>query len=485
MEIPFVNGAYTGFSLNVNSQRCVNLYPESDATRPKNSLVLYGTPGLVEFADISGVVYVPPPPTYLTVTSDDFCDWGDWETYIGDHGTAELEMDGSRCVANLYGGLGYQTDYGGIRLIPTVSDDDPEVLRGEMVWKYKLGHYISDLVNTNEPLFVQHAYSINHFDLNPRWCRWAIVDQGIYVKSNKEYIQVADASLLVEDTYQKFNWEWKLKAGEESLSLWINDVLAVDEASFDYNQHNLISSIKYTHVQARDNQASGEHSFEVRCHVDTLEITQKADTGGSGNPIPGYTDEIAKDWDVLAPFTAYIAWYSTVIPDYNIFSREDVLRFGGGNCTYCAGGAHYTWSPSPTKIRITFPLWFGGGNSWDPLRHFRLITYYQDLAQHPNDLYIDFRMTTTGIYDWNQAELEATQLDDTNYYGKWVNWAFLYDLTGGSENAKIYAADRLIYDGPFSVNQGTSSNVARVWFAQYSQGATRTSYMDNIRIQVV
>ena len=45
MEIPFVGSAYRSRSLNVNAQRCVNLYPEIDETG-KKVLVLYGTPGL-------------------------------------------------------------------------------------------------------------------------------------------------------------------------------------------------------------------------------------------------------------------------------------------------------------------------------------------------------------------------------------------------------------------------------------------------------
>lgn len=52
MKIPFVGQAYTGRSLNVNAQRCVNLYPEIDGADGKNVLALHGTPGLALFATV-------------------------------------------------------------------------------------------------------------------------------------------------------------------------------------------------------------------------------------------------------------------------------------------------------------------------------------------------------------------------------------------------------------------------------------------------
>lgn len=44
-RIPFIGPAYLSRSLNMNAQRCVNLYPEMDQTG-KNVFALYGTPGL-------------------------------------------------------------------------------------------------------------------------------------------------------------------------------------------------------------------------------------------------------------------------------------------------------------------------------------------------------------------------------------------------------------------------------------------------------
>ena len=52
IEIPIIGGAYTARSLNLNAQKCVNLYPviSDKGSKPAG---LYGTPGLVEFCDPS------------------------------------------------------------------------------------------------------------------------------------------------------------------------------------------------------------------------------------------------------------------------------------------------------------------------------------------------------------------------------------------------------------------------------------------------
>jgi hypothetical protein len=49
MEIPFIGGAYTGRSTNINAQTCVNLFPVIDNKEAKKVIALYGTPGLTEF----------------------------------------------------------------------------------------------------------------------------------------------------------------------------------------------------------------------------------------------------------------------------------------------------------------------------------------------------------------------------------------------------------------------------------------------------
>lgn len=52
MKIPFVGPAYLGRSVNMNAQRCVNLYPEVDNAEGKNVMALYGTPGLELFVAV-------------------------------------------------------------------------------------------------------------------------------------------------------------------------------------------------------------------------------------------------------------------------------------------------------------------------------------------------------------------------------------------------------------------------------------------------
>ena len=51
-DIPLVGGAYEARSLNINAQRCINLYPESEPEGGKNVAALIGTPGTEEFVDL-------------------------------------------------------------------------------------------------------------------------------------------------------------------------------------------------------------------------------------------------------------------------------------------------------------------------------------------------------------------------------------------------------------------------------------------------
>ena len=51
MKIPFVGGAYTTRSLNLNAQACINLFPVVDQEGGKDKTALYGTPGLNLFYD--------------------------------------------------------------------------------------------------------------------------------------------------------------------------------------------------------------------------------------------------------------------------------------------------------------------------------------------------------------------------------------------------------------------------------------------------
>jgi len=45
-EFPFIGGAYTARSTNLNAQVCQNLYLEMDNTGAKNIIALVGCPGM-------------------------------------------------------------------------------------------------------------------------------------------------------------------------------------------------------------------------------------------------------------------------------------------------------------------------------------------------------------------------------------------------------------------------------------------------------
>lgn len=57
MEIPFVGGAYTGRSKNLNAQVCQNYYPVLDKQGGKKVIALMGTPGLNTAVYASGLSY--------------------------------------------------------------------------------------------------------------------------------------------------------------------------------------------------------------------------------------------------------------------------------------------------------------------------------------------------------------------------------------------------------------------------------------------
>lgn len=59
MQIPFIGGAYTSRSSNINAQTCINLFPVVNKQDAKAVVALYGTPGLNLFSTlISGEGYV-------------------------------------------------------------------------------------------------------------------------------------------------------------------------------------------------------------------------------------------------------------------------------------------------------------------------------------------------------------------------------------------------------------------------------------------
>lgn len=51
MQLPFVGGAYTGISTNLNAQTCINLFPLVDKNDAKQVVSLVGTPGLDLFSE--------------------------------------------------------------------------------------------------------------------------------------------------------------------------------------------------------------------------------------------------------------------------------------------------------------------------------------------------------------------------------------------------------------------------------------------------
>lgn len=53
MELPFVGGAYTGKSTNVNVQQCINLFPVIDNRGGKVTTFLHGTPGGLLFSTLA------------------------------------------------------------------------------------------------------------------------------------------------------------------------------------------------------------------------------------------------------------------------------------------------------------------------------------------------------------------------------------------------------------------------------------------------
>ncbi len=87
IKIPFIGGAYTSKSINVEAQRCVNLYPEMDETQQGvNPAALYGTPGLTLKSDL-GPNANRAGGMYVTST-------GRWFDVIGNH-LFEIYADGT------------------------------------------------------------------------------------------------------------------------------------------------------------------------------------------------------------------------------------------------------------------------------------------------------------------------------------------------------------------------------------------------------
>lgn len=115
MNFPFVGQAYTARSLNVDAQRCFNLYPEVDQTG-KQVLALYGTPGLLKLATATAAQSVrgmKVSGAYLYVVSGNSVSRFDtnWvETTLGTIGTTSgpvsMETNGTQLMI-VDGAAGY------------------------------------------------------------------------------------------------------------------------------------------------------------------------------------------------------------------------------------------------------------------------------------------------------------------------------------------------------------------------------------------
>ena len=57
MEIPFIGGSYQGYSKNLNSQICQNLYPVIDNQGGKSILAMEGIPGLTLVVNFETVLF--------------------------------------------------------------------------------------------------------------------------------------------------------------------------------------------------------------------------------------------------------------------------------------------------------------------------------------------------------------------------------------------------------------------------------------------
>src|SRR3990172_10375367 len=79
MDIPFVGGAYKGYSTNLNDQVCQNFYPVVDQQDGKTVLSLEGVPGLTALLDLSTDDNLISNGSFDT----DLTDWDDKDALTG------------------------------------------------------------------------------------------------------------------------------------------------------------------------------------------------------------------------------------------------------------------------------------------------------------------------------------------------------------------------------------------------------------------
>ena len=113
MQIPFVGGAYQSRSLNLDAQRCINLYPVlGESGNAKSVRALFGTPGLRRLATLAGGairgLHRPSKGDAIAVVgqnvyrlADDFTptlvgtvDFGDTPVDMKDNGTTAVLVTG-------------------------------------------------------------------------------------------------------------------------------------------------------------------------------------------------------------------------------------------------------------------------------------------------------------------------------------------------------------------------------------------------------
>jgi len=79
MDIPFVGGAYKGYSTNLNDQVCQNFYPVLDQQDGKTILSLEGVPGLLEMLDLTSDDNLISNGEFIS----DLTDWDDKDALTG------------------------------------------------------------------------------------------------------------------------------------------------------------------------------------------------------------------------------------------------------------------------------------------------------------------------------------------------------------------------------------------------------------------
>lgn len=164
MKIPFVGGAYKSRSVNINCQRCQNLYPVIDDKEKVTALV--NTPGLVKFAGLGageirglcihdGNLYAVSGSTTYKVATD-----GVKTTLTGSLNTSTghvwMESNGTHFMI-VDGAHGYYSD--GITVTEISDDDFP--IPGSLA--YVDGYFVVNEVGTHR-WYISNSYDATTWD---------------------------------------------------------------------------------------------------------------------------------------------------------------------------------------------------------------------------------------------------------------------------------------------------------------------------------